>query len=122
MKNILKLEEAGMFLLGVFLFYTQLHYAGWVFWAFLLAPDIGMLGYAVNTKTGAVTYNLLHHKLLAVALFIIGMHYSIPSVQLAGIIIFSHASIDRALGYGLKYPDSFQHTHLGMIGKQKPAA
>jgi hypothetical protein len=25
--------------------------------------------------------------------------------------------MDRIFGYGLKYSDSFYHTHLGMIGK-----
>jgi uncharacterized protein YbjT (DUF2867 family) len=25
--------------------------------------------------------------------------------------------MDRVLGYGLKYPDAFKHTHLGTIGK-----
>jgi hypothetical protein len=29
-----------------------------------------------------------------------------------------HVAVDRALGYGLKYPDSFAHTHLGWIGRQ----
>jgi hypothetical protein len=25
--------------------------------------------------------------------------------------------MDRALGYGLKYPSGFSHTHLGQIGR-----
>ena len=37
--------------------------------------------------------------------------------MLGGLILFGHSSMDRILGYGLKYPDSFEHTHLGMIGK-----
>jgi GNAT superfamily N-acetyltransferase len=28
-------------------------------------------------------------------------------------------TIDRVFGYGLKYPDAFQHTHLGWIGQRK---
>ncbi|TDB99096.1 DUF4260 family protein [Actinomadura sp. 7K534] len=31
-----------------------------------------------------------------------------------------HVGVDRALGYGLKLPDSFRHTHLGEIGKNPP--
>ncbi len=50
METIIQLEEAGMFLLGVFLFYFQLDYAGWIFWVLLLTPDISMLGYLINTK------------------------------------------------------------------------
>jgi hypothetical protein len=29
----------------------------------------------------------------------------------------SAIGMDRALGYGLKYDDSLQHTHLGQIGR-----
>ena len=39
-------------------------------------------------------------------------------LQLAGIILFGHASFDRVLGYGLKYSDSLNKAHLGKIGKQ----
>ena len=28
-----------------------------------------------------------------------------------------HVGVDRALGYGLKTPDGFTHTHLGRIGR-----
>ena len=28
----------------------------------------------------------------------------------------AHIGIDRALGFGLKYPDAFSSTHLGGIG------
>jgi hypothetical protein len=34
----------------------------------------------------------------------------------AGLIWAGHIAMDRALGYGLKHPDGFQHTHLGRIG------
>jgi hypothetical protein len=31
----------------------------------------------------------------------------------------AHIGADRFLGYGLKYADAPQQTHLGRIGKQK---
>jgi hypothetical protein len=34
------------------------------------------------------------------------------------IVWFAHIGLDRALGYGLKYADGFQHTHLGTIGRR----
>jgi hypothetical protein len=40
-----------------------------------------------------------------------------PALQFTGLILLGHSSLDRALGYGLKYPDAFQNTHLGIIGK-----
>jgi hypothetical protein len=42
---------------------------------------------------------------------------SLPALSVAGLVMLGHSSLDRALGYGLKYPDAFQHTHLGTIGR-----
>jgi hypothetical protein len=39
-------------------------------------------------------------------------------MELAGVILFSHSSMDRMFGYGLKYTKGFAYTHLGTIGKQ----
>lgn len=116
MKAILKLEELALFLLGI-VAYTQLDIKWWWFPLLLLTPDIGALGYVINTKTGAVTYNLFHHRGIAVAVLLIGFYFDNFGMLLAGVILFSHIAFDRMLGYGLKYPDSFKNTHLGNIGK-----
>lgn len=115
MKSILRLEELGIFSLSLFLF-IQTSYSWWWFPLLILVPDIGMLGYLFNAKTGAVFYNLFHHKAVALALYMIGFIWTMPLMELAGIILLGHAAMDRFFGYGLKYPDSFQHTHLGRIG------
>lgn len=114
MKSILKLEELFQFILGIYLFST-LSYAWWWFLVLILLPDIGMLGYLINTKIGAVTYNIFHHKGLAIVIFLVGIYFEIEVVQLTGIILFSHASLDRIFGYGLKYADHFKNTHLGSL-------
>ena len=114
MKNLLKLEELAMFLLSIYLF-ALLDYAWWVYLVLILTPDIGMLGYLVNTKVGALTYNLFHHKGIAILIGFAGIWWQDPIMQLAGIILFGHASMDRMLGYGLKFNDSFKHTHLGSL-------
>lgn len=111
----LKLEEAAMFLLGIWAF-TFLDYSWWWFAGLFFVPDIGMLGYLINTKTGAVTYNIFHHKGLAILLFASGIILMSGGLQLAGVILFAHASFDRVLGYGLKYEKGFKFTHLGEIG------
>ena len=116
MRNLIKLEELFLFLLSIYLF-IQLDYAWWWYALLFLAPDLGMIGYFISPQVGAQIYNLLHHKAIAVALFLIGAGFPIPLLQLAGVIILGHSSADRVLGYGLKYPDAFQHTHLGWIGK-----
>lgn len=115
MKTILKLEEVMMLALGIYLF-DQLDFAWWWFVVLLLAPDIGMLGYLFGNKKGAATYNLFHHKGIAVLVYLMGAYIAMPVLQLAGIILFSHSSFDRALGYGLKYDNGFKYTHLGEIG------
>lgn len=104
-----------MFGLSIYLF-AQTDLAWWWYPALILAPDIGMLGYLVNTRAGAFTYNLFHHKGLAIVLLCLGWYLSVPGLVLAGIILFGHASMDRIVGYGLKYGDSFRHTHLGWLG------
>jgi hypothetical protein len=114
MKNILKLEEAAMFILSVVLF-NQLHFVWWWYLALFFAPDISMLGYLVNTKMGAYSYNFFHHKAVAIAVGLIGFYLQSEIYMLAGIILFGHSSFDRILGYGLKYTDSFKHTHLGSL-------
>lgn len=118
MNTLLKLEEAALFLLCIFLF-NQLNFAWWWFPALLLLPDLGMLGYLVNAKTGAFTYNLLHHRLFAVSIAFYALSYGGDHWKLAAIILFAHISFDRAMGYGLKYNDNFSNTHLGVIGKAK---
>ena len=114
MDTLLRLEELLMFALGVFLF-TFLNYAWWVFLVLILTPDVSMIGYALNANVGAYCYNLLHHKGIGTALFIFGWIYNWEAVALAGIILFSHSALDRVFGYGLKFTDSFQHTHLGNL-------
>ena len=116
MKTLLRLEEAAMLALAIYL-NSFLPFAGWVFWALFLAPDIGMLGYLVNPRIGALTYNFLHHKGLAIALYFAGFFLVIHELTLVGVVLFGHSSFDRIVGYGLKFSDNFKNTHLGWIGK-----
>lgn len=116
MKNLLRIEETFMLGLAIYL-NSLLPFAGWVFWALFLLPDIGMIGYLVNTRVGAVAYNLFHHKGIAIAFYLVGMWFTIPELMLAGVVLFGHSSFDRIFGYGLKHADNFKNTHLGWIGK-----
>ncbi len=117
MQLLLKGEELLMFLLGIYLF-SLLDYSWWWFAGLILVPDIGMLGYLIGNKIGAIGYNIFHHKGLAIAIYFLGIYLSLPLCQLIGIILFSHASMDRIFGYGLKYNKGFKYTHLGQIGKE----
>lgn len=116
MKTLLKLEELALFLGCIYLF-TYLNFAWWWFPALLLLPDLSMIGYAINPAVGAISYNAVHHKAVAVVIGLWGLATGNQALMLAGIILLAHSSMDRALGYGLKYPDSFKHTSSGMIGR-----
>ncbi|MEG2099970.1 MAG: DUF4260 domain-containing protein [Flavobacterium sp.] len=116
MKTVLKLEEAALFIFGIFLF-NRLSYEWWWFLALILAPDLSVIGYALGNKAGAFLYNLFHHKGIALLIYVLGCYFCIESIQLAGIILFSHSAMDRIFGYGLKYEKGFKYTHLGEIGK-----
>jgi hypothetical protein len=118
MNVLLKLEEAAIFLFCIFLF-SKLSFAWWWFPALLLLPDIGMIGYLLNAKTGAFTYNLLHHRGIAALIAVYALSYGSDYWKLAAVILFAHSSMDRVFGYGLKHEDSFSNTHLGVIGKHK---
>jgi hypothetical protein len=116
MKNLIKCEEAAMFLLSIYLL-SKLPFA-WYWWlVWILAPDLSMIGYAGGYKAGAICYNLVHHKGIAIAVYLVGIFALNEYLAFAGLILFGHSSMDRGMGYGLKYFSGFQDTHLGKIGK-----
>jgi len=116
MKTLLKLEEAAMFLLSIILI-SRLPYA-WYWWLiWILAPDLSMIAYLGGNRVGAIGYNLVHHKGIAILIYAIGLYTNHPALEFAGLILFGHSSMDRGMGYGLKYFSGFQDTHLGRIGK-----
>jgi hypothetical protein len=115
MKAVLKLEEGGLFCLSLILF-NLLGYSWWLYAALILTPDISILGYLINQKAGAVIYNLFHHRGLAIILYALGIYTFNYALIVIGIIILGHSSLDRLFGFGLKYFDSFKHTHLDVLG------
>jgi hypothetical protein len=116
MNNLIKLEQVALFCFSIFLF-IQTDFTWWWFPALILLPDLSMLGYLINPKIGALSYNFFHHQALALLILCLGWQIQINSIYLTGIILLGHSSMDRIFGYGLKYPDNFKHTHLGWIGK-----
>ena len=116
MRTLIRLEELGIFLLSIYLF-AGLDFPWWYFPLLLFAPDVGMTAYLAGPRVGAAVYNLIHHRGLDLLLYLAGVLLVWPLLSLAGVMLFSHSSLDRALGYGLKYPDAFAHTHLGTIGR-----
>jgi hypothetical protein len=120
MKILLRIEEIAMTVIAIY--FLSLHHLGLSVWIWVLlffAPDISMLGYLANTKLGAISYNLFHHKGIAIGIAALGYYLQNEPLMAIGILLFAHSSFDRIMGYGLKYPDSFKHTHLGSLEKVK---
>ena len=92
--------------------------AGWGTFAwFFLAPDLSFLGYLAGARVGAISYNMAHSYMGAVACLIVSQLLAAPLLLTVGIIWCAHIGFDRALGYGLKYSTGFKFTHLGRIGR-----
>lgn len=120
MKQVLQSEELAQVILGIGgLYFLPFHFNWWLWIILFLSPDISFLAYGINNKAGAVGYNIFHHKGIAIAIAAAGFLYNNEIVMFIGILLFTHSSFDRLLGYGLKYTDDFKHTHLGFIGKKK---
>lgn len=116
MKAIIKLEEFAMLAFSIYALYF-LKVDWWYYGVLFIGPDISMLGYLAGNKAGAISYNLFHHKAVAGALLFAGVLTGNWGLNVAGVIIFGHSSMDRMFGYGLKYFEGFKFTHLGNIGK-----
>lgn len=94
----------------------------WLFAALLLAPDLAFFGYAAGEKTGAKIYNFVHTYTHPMIVGAIGWFGGVPLLVEIGVIWAAHIAMDRALGYGLKYPGYEGQTHLGLMGKAKKLA
>ena len=95
--------------------YFHLGSPWWLLVVLALVPDLSMLGYVAGPSTGALAYDLAHTYLAPVVLATIGIFADGDlAVQLA-LIWAAHIGVDRALGYGLKYPAGFRDTHLQRV-------
>lgn len=111
MGNIIKLENLAL-ALAALVAYHQLFNSWWLLAIFILVPDISMLGYLINPRFGSICYNTVHTYIFAAVFLGIGLISAIHWMVMAGLILIVHIGIDRLFGYGLKYSDSFKHTHL----------
>jgi len=119
--HIQRLEGLAWLVMAVLAF-DHTTWSWWWFAALLLAPDLSMGGYLGGPRLGAAFYNL-GHTLVGPAVMIALWFAGAPSGSLAGGSIWlAHIGMDRALGYGLKLDDGFEHTHLGLIGRARKTA
>jgi len=95
--------------------YAELGAGWWLFALLFLVPDLSLAGYLFGRRVGALTYNLGYSYVGPLALLCLGLAGAAPGIIAAGLIWAAHIGFDRALGFGLKYSDGFDFTHLGRI-------
>lgn len=113
-----RVEGGLLFVIGILLFWRAGYDITW--WTALMiffTPDLSLLGYAFGPRVGAYCYNTLHLYAAGAALLAVGVIWSIPDLAAIGALWLAHSGFDRMLGYGLKLPQGFTFTHLGIIGR-----
>jgi hypothetical protein len=119
MKRVVSTEYLVAAIL-VAVFYISVGNFSWYWLPILfIVFDLSAVGYLFNPRVGAFVYNVGHSLIgptLLVALYIATTSQAVLFIAL---IWLFHIFVDRALGYGLKHVTSFEHTHLGPIGKAK---
>ena len=116
--RVLLRAEGAVLLVAALLTYATTSQPWWLVPAALFLPDLAMAGYARSTRVGALVYNLAHSYPLPAALGALGLWNDSRLVQAMALVWFAHIGMDRLAGYGLKYDDAFEHTHLGRIGRR----
>ena len=111
---LLRLEGFVCFLLSLYLFYS-IQGSWWLFMATFFIPDLSLMGYLIDTKKGAIVYNMIHTEIGPVLLYGCSVIFSMPILLQLALIWFCHINVDRMLGLGLKYSSDFKRTHLGFI-------
>ena len=112
--GLLRLEGIAVAVASIAL-YVDGDHAWWLFVLLVLAPDLSMLGYLGGPIVGAVSYDVVHTYAGPVSLGAVGVLAGADVVVAIALIWATHIGVDRALGYGLKYPTAFRDTHLQRV-------
>jgi hypothetical protein len=97
----------------------------WLVLAAFILFDLSALGYLRSPAAGASSYNAVHNyawPAIAAMIAVASSTVAPPLSMWCGLVACSwafHVAADRALGYGIKLPDAFSHTHLGWTGRAR---
>jgi Domain of unknown function (DUF4260) len=80
-----------------------------------LAPDLAFVGLVGGPRAGAIAYDSAHTYVGPILLASASLIAEWSAGVQVGLIWLAHIGIDRAIGYGLRYPDAFQETHLQRV-------
>ena len=101
-------------LIASFVAYHSLFPHHWILFAWLFfIPDLSLLGYLQGAHPlASAVYNVMHTYALPALLGIVAAFLHNVVLGEMSLIWVGHIGMDRSLGYGLKYPASFQFTHI----------
>ncbi len=110
------LRSEGAFVLALSLYLYRTTGAHWgIFFLLFLWPDLSILGYLGSARLGARLYNLVHTYIFPLTLAGVSYYEDKARLLTFALIWFAHIGMDRALGFGLKYPTLFKDTHLQRV-------
>jgi Domain of unknown function (DUF4260) len=95
--------------------YLDRDYSLWLALLLILAPDLAFVGYLAGPRIGSYAYNATH---TTIGPLVLGGAAFLGDWKLGieiALIWLAHIGIDRAIGYGLKYPSDFKDTHLQRV-------
>jgi hypothetical protein len=111
---LLHLEGFAVAVAAIALYFNA-DFPWWLLVALLLAPDLSMVGFLAGTTVGAAAYDAAHTYAFPVALAAVGVVVDAEIAVQIALIWLAHIGVDRAIGYGLKYPTGFKDTHLQRV-------
>ena len=111
--QLLRLEGLALAAISALL-YARTGSSWWLFAALWLAPDLSILGYFFGPCRGSRVYNTAHTYTLPITLGVLGLLTHATLMLPFALIWVNHIAVDRMMGYGLKFSNGFDWTHLGV--------
>jgi hypothetical protein len=114
--------EALLVLLAALICYSGLHGSWLLFVVLFLVPDLSLLGYLAegNGRFAAALYNLVHCYGVPVAMALIEWKLRSLFFERFAVIWIAHIALDRLVGFGLKYAQAPQPTHMQSVRFYRP--
>lgn len=114
--------EALLVLLLALICYSGLHGSWLLFLVLFLVPDVSLLGYLAegNGRVAATFYNALHCYAVPLGLALIAWRLNSSVTERITVIWVAHIALDRFIGFGLKYAQAANPTHMQSVRFYRP--
>lgn len=96
------------------LLYARTGASWWLFVALWLLPDLSIMGYLAGPCRGSRIYNAAHTYTVPITLAACALLFHTGALLPFALIWVNHIAVDRLMGYGLKYSNGYNWTHLGV--------